>query len=71
MPSEANSNSESLGASISDLSSEATSEFSDNYSLNPSHISTLNSKSVTTSKSGTSTPTKNSRLPVFKKQHAK
>jgi hypothetical protein len=34
MPSGANSQSESLGASISDLSSEATSEFSnDNYSI--------------------------------------
>jgi len=68
MPSEANSNSESLGASISDLSSEAASEFSDIYSLNPSNINSLNSKSITTSKSGTSTPTKNgSRLPVLKK----
>jgi hypothetical protein len=60
MPSEANSNSESLGASISDLSSEAASEFSDIYN-NPSNIQTLNLKSITKQNS-------NSKLPVLNKK---
>lgn len=66
MPSGTNSQSESLGASISDLSSEATSEFSnDNYSLmnqspNSKQSKSSNLKSSNGNNSG-------SRLPIYKK----
>ena len=73
MTSGPNSQSESLGASISDWSSEPASELSDNYTLN----SKTNNKKSSSGKSngtisGTSTPTKfsngaNSRLPIPKK----
>jgi hypothetical protein len=83
MPSGANSQSESLGASISDLSSEAASEFSDNYIVNNTsngHIQFLSTKSNNSNNqngTGTSTPNKNSslnnsntsKLPIYKKSN--
>jgi len=72
MPSGTNSQSESLGASISDLSSEATSEFSnDNFSLaNQSPNSAKQStKSSNNNKSSNSSSNSGSRLPIYKKQN--
>ena len=70
LPSGTNSQSESLGASISDLSSEAASEFSDNYMLlNLSNANSLNAHSlksmgsnhtiITKQNDGATTPNKN------------
>jgi hypothetical protein len=70
MPSGTNSQSESLGASISDLSSEATSEFSnENFSLiNPTSSNSKQSVNKQNSKNINSNTNNNngSRLPVFK-----
>jgi len=73
MPSGTNSQSESLGASISDLSSEATSEFSnENFSLmNPTSTSNTKQQSMakqSNTKNNTNNNNNNngSRLPIFK-----
>ena len=74
MPSGANSHSGSLGASISDLSSEATSEFSDNFIIGQNNQKS-NTSTKTPNSNGMNTPTKGtnsmngtSRLPVLKKK---
>jgi hypothetical protein len=70
MPSATNSHSGSLGASISDLSSEAASEISDNSHLNLKTTkaikSSLNEQSLNNG-ANNNTLSRSSRLPVPKK----